>query len=346
MPTRRKSWRRSTTRRSCRSRSRAAERLVEQQQPGLGGEGTGERDPLLLAARQRGDRAGARSRAARRGRAARRPVRPRCRAGAGPACAGRSRRCRATSRCGNELVVLEHQPEAAPVRRHAGQVARRPSTRGPASGSCRPATTRSSVLLPLPLGPSSAHDLARRPPSRSTPSSTVPPVEANGDVLEPPASELRSACRSRKRSTTRIATARDDHQDDGEGMAWPVVDGAGPAEQPVDGDRQRRGAVPGEEDGGAELAERHGEGEAGRRRAAARPHHRQRRPRATPAPGERRGRRRPRAGAGRWRAARAARRAPRTAWPPAPGRCGMRIHERPQVERRLVEGDEETRSRR
>ena len=53
------------------------QRLVEQQQPGPDGQRPGQRDPLALAAGQRGRLAVRRSPGARRGRAARRPARAR-----------------------------------------------------------------------------------------------------------------------------------------------------------------------------------------------------------------------------------------------------------------------------
>ena len=59
-----------------------------------------------------------------------------------------------------QRVVLEHEAEAAPVRRDAGEVVAVPARRVPARRRSSPATARSSVLLPLPLGPEHAHDLA------------------------------------------------------------------------------------------------------------------------------------------------------------------------------------------
>ena len=52
--------------------------------------------------------------------------------------------------------MLEDEADAAPLGRQARGVGCRRCTTAPASGCSRPAMTRSSVDLPLPLGPSSA----------------------------------------------------------------------------------------------------------------------------------------------------------------------------------------------
>ena len=81
-----------------------------------------------------------------------------------------------------ERALLVHEPDPAAVRRHAGEIAagEQDATR---PGRWRPATTRRSVLLPLPLGPSTA---SRSPSatSSSTPASAVAAVERDAHVVD------------------------------------------------------------------------------------------------------------------------------------------------------------------
>ncbi len=126
------------------------ERLVEQHDLGVGGQGAGERDALALAARQlvrvvagpvgQADELEALLRRARAGR--RRSRRCRRRSGAGTA-----RRPGRPSRSAGA--------RAPPTRRRPPRAGRR-SPRGRRRAASKPAITRSSVVLPEPLGPSSA----------------------------------------------------------------------------------------------------------------------------------------------------------------------------------------------
>ena len=55
-----------------------------------------------------------------------------------------------------QRVALEHHVDRPPVRRHAGRCPRRQAGCGPSVGVSKPASMRSSVVLPQPDGPSSA----------------------------------------------------------------------------------------------------------------------------------------------------------------------------------------------
>ena len=137
------------------------QRLVEQQHPGLGGERPGQRHPLGLPARQRG-RAGRPPGRARPTRSSSSWARgPGLGGGARPGPAARTRRCR--GRSGGGTAGGPGRPRRSVGRRWgrstpaAGSSRTRPSTvMRPASMGWRPATARRSVVLPAPLGPSTA----------------------------------------------------------------------------------------------------------------------------------------------------------------------------------------------
>ena len=169
---------------------RSLQQLAAARRPGgRAGRGRGRR------AARRGAAAGARARASgparpagprrRRGRP---PSAARSRAGR-PARAGRATRPAIAGRgtplhaqpeghvlahvaVGEQLVVLEHEPEAPPVGRHGGEVLAVPARRGRRRARASPATTRSSVVLPPPLGPCTA-TISPSATARSTPSSTA-----------------------------------------------------------------------------------------------------------------------------------------------------------------------------
>ena len=61
-----------------------------------------------------------------------------------------------------EGAVLVHEPDPAPMRRRLPPDRGRRGGRGPRPAAARPATTRRSVLLPLPLGPEHGDPLALR----------------------------------------------------------------------------------------------------------------------------------------------------------------------------------------
>ena len=166
---------------------------------------------------------------------------------------------------GEELVVLEDQPEATAVGGNGRAGLRRPTPRGRASGTSRPAITRSSVLLPDPLGPSSP----TTSPAATVRSSLVEhdpvaeadrhPVDLEHRTARVPRSPPRRRGGDRRRGSRRRSPPS---------AWWPArttghVGRARAPEQPGDGDRHRLVADPGEERGRAELAERDGEGEAG-----------------------------------------------------------------------------------
>ena len=231
------------------------QRLVEQQQPGSGSERAGQRDPLLLTAGQRRDRPPARSRRARPGRAARRPGRP-----GRPAAAGHPQPegdVAADVAVREQLPVLEHQPEAAPVHRHAGQVRAVPADR-PASGGSSPATARSSVRLAA-AGRAEQRDHLPGATSRLTPST-------RGDVAagaRPPRLARRRAAAqqlgSRRRAPAAARRRRSpggDHGEDTEAAsAMPRLSLPGrPISRKID-HRQRRAVGPRQEARRAELAE-------------------------------------------------------------------------------------------
>ncbi len=144
-----------------------AERLVQHQQPGARGERAGQRDALLFAAGQRGDGAplgaGQPDEFQQFGD---RTLLFGARGTPHPQPEGDIARDVALR---EELVVLEHQADPAPVRGHSRLVPPSSNTR-PASACWSPATTRSRVDLPLPLGPST-HTISCAATSRSTASS-------------------------------------------------------------------------------------------------------------------------------------------------------------------------------
>ena len=130
------------------------ERLVEQHQRGLGGQGAGQRDALLLTAGElvrlpvardvgsstRSSTSATRDPAAgpRRGRGAAR------------------RRCWRRPQVREQRALLRHVADGAPPRRHRPAVPDDGRARhgdGAGVGVTKPATTRSSVVLPQPDGP-------------------------------------------------------------------------------------------------------------------------------------------------------------------------------------------------
>ena len=110
--------------------------------------------------------------------------------------------------------VLEHQPEAALVRRAPRQVLGRPSSTRPAVGRSSPATARSSVVLPQPLGPSrltispsatlEVDAVERRRARRSGRRPPLEPQHQKGSPARSAAQRARSA---------RIDAAVSEHQD-------------------------------------------------------------------------------------------------------------------------------------
>ena len=166
-----------------------------------------------VAARRRTARApaGARTRRARPGRARRGPAcRPRLRDA--PLHAQPERDVAEHVAVGEQRVVLEHEPELPPVRRDRGEVLAVPAHASRSSGGSSPATARSSVLLPLPLGPSThttscvghgevdavERDGARRTARVSCSISSI---------------RTRPTSRTRSRSITSTDAAVSDHQD-------------------------------------------------------------------------------------------------------------------------------------
>ena len=158
-----------------------AERLVEQQQPRLGRQRAGQRHPLGLAARQRGHPAtlvaGQPDELEQLAPRARR-----MRLGPVPACAARRPRWRRRPCAGTA------GGPGTRGRCRGGGAARRPGPRRPSRPGRRrarasPAITRSSVLLPRPLGPRSATTSPVATVSDRS-SSTVRPLEADGDVVD------------------------------------------------------------------------------------------------------------------------------------------------------------------
>ena len=159
---------RGAARSASRSRNAAverSERLVEHQQPRRRRERPGERDALRLAARQRVDRPVLEAvepdeleHLAHPLVARRRPA---------PAACGRpKRRCR--RRCGGGTGRGPGTSARTRARARGRRVTSTPShATVPVSGTSSPATTRSSVLLPHPLGPDERRRSRRaRPRSR------------------------------------------------------------------------------------------------------------------------------------------------------------------------------------
>ena len=133
------------------------ERLVEQQQPRLGGHRPRERDPLRLPARELARLHAAPSRRGRRVRASpsrRVAPRPRPRAPA----AEPERDVLEHGEVREQQVVLEHDADRAPLGRHERRGRRRRATTPsssmrPRSIGTSPASARSNVVLPAPFGP-------------------------------------------------------------------------------------------------------------------------------------------------------------------------------------------------
>ena len=99
--------------------------------------------------------AGARSRAGRRGRAARRPA-PLIAAAAVVLHAQAEGHVGADVLVREQLEVLEHQADAAAVRRHAGEVARRPNAHGRRRACGARRSPAAACSCRDPLGPSKA----------------------------------------------------------------------------------------------------------------------------------------------------------------------------------------------
>ena len=131
------------------------ERLVEEHERRIRREGPSQRDALLLTARQLvGEARRDRGRAARRGRGPRVPGPPRAHR-----AAGRNRRWRSRRDAGRAHPPGGRSPRDADGRAPAGPRPRPRARRSRwcrASGSRKPATSRSSVVLPQPEGPSTA----------------------------------------------------------------------------------------------------------------------------------------------------------------------------------------------
>ena len=192
------------------------------------------------------------------------------------------------------------------------------STR-PASGRCSPAMTRSSVVFPEPLGPSTVttspvRDVERRVVER------LLPVELDRHGVDAK-HQNHPPRRTRTRSTSEHGDDGHGHEHDRERVRLRDVHLARPPEEAEDRDGKRRPVGPREEHGRAELAERDRECEPGRDGEPAR-HDRQVDLATHPAPATRRAARRPRAVAGRSSAASARRSARRRGSRRAPARRG------------------------
>ena len=263
MPSSFRRSRRSTASRSCRSRSSAPSGSSSRSSRGSGA--SARASATRCASPPDSEATLRRSKPGRPTRSSSSATRPSI-SGLGPALPSRRPKptLAADVAVGEQLVVLEHQPEAP--RGAVGTPARScavPAAPGRRRARSRPAITRSSVLLPDAARPEQGHDLAGRRRRGRTPSSTGPLAEA--DHARPSTVEHQNV-------GSRVAPEAVDgedhdrgqhHQDGGQRVGLAEVERAGPAEQAVDGDRHRRAADPGEERGGAELAERDGEGEPG-----------------------------------------------------------------------------------
>ena len=144
----------SPARRSCSSRSSPVSGSSSSSSARRRGERAGERDALGLAAAEPRDvaalEAGEPDEVQHR-------ADPRRRSPLGPALHPQPERdVGGDVAVGEQLLVLEHHADAAAVRRQRAVTSRPSRCTVPASGGTRPATTRSSVLLPLPDGPSRA----------------------------------------------------------------------------------------------------------------------------------------------------------------------------------------------
>ena len=136
-----------------RQRGQAHRQLVEHQHRRVGGQAAGQRQHLLLAARQRaGQLAAPVAELGESGR--RRPPRPQPTAGGDP---GRHAQVLAHGQVGEHAPALGD--EAQPPRRHrvAGAVDLRPARiTSPPASRCRPASDVQRVVMPAPLGPRTA----------------------------------------------------------------------------------------------------------------------------------------------------------------------------------------------
>ena len=241
-----------------------------------------------------------------------------------------------------QLVVLEHQPDAAPVRRAPRPGRRRPAAPARRRAPASPATTRSSVVLPQPLGPEHA---------TISPSATVE-VDAVEHARGRRSARPRPRRRARQNAHGSVAAlepldgddhGRGHHHEDGRQRHRPGRSCARRAGRGAGRWRPAAWASSGRarNDGRAELAERHGEREAPRPPAAARATIGRSTSRHTRAGrGAQHGGRLPQPGVDRAQHGQHGpddeRRCATSAWA-----IGTRIHDGPQVERRLVEGDEE-----
>ena len=211
----------------------------------------------------------------------------------------------------------------------------------PVASGASPATARRSVLLPLPLGPSTL-TISRSLHRRGRPVERGDRAVANREWFDLE-HQNSPTDPTRKRSMARIASAVIAIRITLAAIAAPKFSGPGLSEEPEDEHRHRRRRRPHDEERGAELAERDREGEAGRhqrrrgRRSAGRPH-------ATPERAARRASLPPRASAGRWRGARASSRGSTNGIAIKACAIGTSTQRRAQIERRLVERDEEAES--
>ena len=249
-----------------------AERLVEQEDARRGRQRARQRDALLLAAREGGDVAALGALAGRPARAARPPARPRPLA-ALPLHPEAEGDVGADVEVREQRVVLEHHPDAAPVRRRGGDVdavdgdaCRRRAAAGRrwrAAGStcrCRSDRARRRPRRRRPRG-------RRRRGRRSDPNATrgaghLDPRRHTHPPPPPP--------RGRQRSTSSTAAVVSTMSTTLSAKPCADVEAPGPAEQPGDGDR-------------APSARRPGRSRRWRRTRRARWRRRSRPPRARPA---------------------------------------------------------------
>ena len=294
-----------------------AQRFVEHEEPRLGRERARQRDALLLAARELADAPTlepGESDQRERGSRARLDV------GAGESLHPQpERHVPLHVAVGEQSVVLEHEPEAATVRRHASEVV--PVPRDPAAGvGLEAGDGAEQRALAAPTGPEDAHDLAVGH-VEVDPGDRDEVVVGDGEVGD---ASIRPPLEAAQRSGAEALDAQDrqrgqGHEDHARRHRAAEVERAGLSEQPVDQDRERGLVGPHDEDGGTELTQRDGEREPGRDQGGAgddgeidlAPDP----PRVT-----RRGWPPRRGGAGRWRAAPGSSPAPRTAPRPAPAR--------------------------
>ena len=220
---------------SRRSRSTDASGSSSIKQPRRGRQGAGQRDPLLLAAREFVDPRSLGPREADErehlGDPARASV-PRRAPHAEP-----EGDVADTSRWSNKRVVLEHQPEIAAMRRNGGEVGAVPAQPSRRSWARGRRSRAGALVLPLPLGPETA---------TISPSATVRSTSstATGRRTAPrvPRTVEHQHCRPTRRDPVLARerdAAGDHHQDRCEGHRLVEVGGAGPAEEPEDRDGRR-----------------------------------------------------------------------------------------------------------